>query len=341
MTVVVSASVRRLGLIAPLLALSCGGAPSAPTPDDPGEPPVTRHAVSGLVFYDENADGRLDGFEEVRLGGVSVSVGDRTVTSAPDGRFTIADAPSGQRTATLGLPSLPPFFEPGPAAALLVPPPAGFELAVPVGLPIGTNHPHVYMAFGDSITSGDGSRGGRGYRGPLASMLRTHWGRAEVVNEGQAATKSDAGAARLPASLADVRPAYTLIHYGTNDWNGSRCQRVVWCYTAASVKEMIRLARAAKSVPVVATLIPANPAASAERHRPDDRNAWILETNAAIKQVVAEEGAVLADVHALFVREGEASWPQFFSDHVHPNDRGYDLMAEGFFRAIVDARGSR
>jgi acyl-CoA thioesterase I len=334
--------VRRLVLLPGLLALSCGGSPTAPAPPAATpEPAVTRHLVAGTVFYDENANGRIDDGETVRLGGVSVTVGDRTVTSGASGRFDVPDAPAGQRTAVLGLPSLPPFFEPGAPAALSVPPPAGFELAVPVTLPIGTNQPHLYMAFGDSITQGDGSRGGRGYRGPLAQMLRAHWGHGDVVDEGAAATKSDGGALRLPDSLARVRPAYTLIHYGTNDWNSINCAHVWQCYTEASLRQMVRTAKASRSVPVVATLIPANPDANAAR-RPADRNAWILETNVQIRKLAAEEGAVLADLHAVFAAEGpEPSWGRFFSDHVHPNEAGYDLMAEGFFRAIVQARGSR
>jgi acyl-CoA thioesterase-1 len=303
---------------------------------------VTRHAVSGLVFYDENQNGQLDEPEEVRLPGVAITVGDRTVGSSADGSFEMPDAPAGQRSAAVGVDSLPLFFTPGPAVSLSVPSPAGFRLAVPVALPIGTNHPNVFMAFGDSITEGDGSRGGQGYRITLSNLLRSHWGgRPQVPEEGVTATKSDGGLARLPDTLARVRPAYTLIHYGTNDWNSANCSRASRCYTAASVRGMVQVAKAANSVPVVATLIPANPDASPSR-RPVDRNGWIRETNLALRAVAAEEGAILADLHAMFEAEGpEESWGRFFSDHVHPNQAGYDLMAEGWYRAIVRARSAR
>jgi acyl-CoA thioesterase-1 len=338
---------RRSAPYALAAALSaCGGGagnPAAPTTTATPEPaPTSRHAVSGVVFYDENQNGQLDEPEQVRLPGVAVTVGDRTVGSTADGTFELPDAPAGQRSVSVGVDSLPLFFTPGPPVSLSVPSPAGFRLAVPVALPIGTNHPNVFMAFGDSITEGDGSRGGQGYRITLASLLRGHWGgRAEVPEEGVSATKSDGGLARLPDALARVRPAYTLIHYGTNDWNSINCQHVWQCYTAPSMRQMVRVAKAANSVPVVATLIPANPDASASR-RPADRNAWILETNVELRMVAAVEGAILADLHAMFAAEGpEESWGRFFSDHVHPNQAGYDLMAEGWYRAIVRARSAR
>src|SRR6185295_17674431 len=99
-----------------------------------------------------------------------------------DGAFTIAEVPAGARSAAVEAATLPPFFRAGPQPSFPVPPPVGFALPVSIALPIGTNQPNVYMAFGDSITSGDGSRGGRGYRAELESRLRDHWGRAEVAD---------------------------------------------------------------------------------------------------------------------------------------------------------------
>jgi lysophospholipase L1-like esterase len=45
-----------------------------------------------------------------------------------------------------------------------------------------------------------------------------------------------------------------------------------------------------------------------------------------------QEGAALADIHAVFLREGNLR--SLFVDHIHPNDRGYEIMAAEFFRAI-------
>jgi lysophospholipase L1-like esterase len=329
-------------LLAIVVVASCGGgrgpaAPSTPPPSPtPAPTPLSVHPVAGVVFYDENANGALDPAEDVRLPGVAVRVGGSAAASGADGRFEAPAVPAGTEATTLDAASLPPYFQPGALRSLAVPPPSGFTLAVPVVLPIRGNRPNVYMAFGDSLTLGDGSRGRRGYRAELASRLRGYWGKAEVANEGVEGSKSDEGADRIGASLASVEPAYTLILYGTNDWNTFACRTV--CFTRDALRRMVRQAKAAGSVPVVGTIIPVNPA-YVDRLA-EARNAWIVATNALIRPMVQEEGAVLADLHAAFEEEAAGDLSALFSDHVHPNDRGYGAMAREFFRAITAPVGS-
>jgi lysophospholipase L1-like esterase len=142
------------------------------------------------------------------------------------------------------------------------------------------------------------------------------------------------GLDRLPDSLARQRPAFALIHYGTNDWNGFGCRTL--CGTAENLRRMVRACRAAQTWPVVGTIVPANPAY--EDRMASARNAWIVATNAEIRVMATTEGVSLADLHAAFVRE-EPSLEALFSDHVHPNDRGYAVMAAEFFRALAAPRG--
>ncbi len=299
----------------------------------PEPSPTSFHAVSGVVFYDENGNGSADPGEDARLPGVGVSLGSATGVTNGDGGFTVGAVPAGPRTALLAAPTLPPFYAPGRAASITVPAGEGFVYAVPVVLPIQGNRPHVYMAFGDSLTQGDGSRARRGYRDNLARQLRDHFGGAEVVNEGQSATRSSDGAERLGASLAAVQPAYALILYGTNDWNSFVCRHVDECFTLRSLRAMIREARAKGTMPVVATVPPVNPASRDPLAA--DRNAWVIETNSLLRPLVREEGAALADVHAAFMDEAGDNLPSLFTDHVHPNDRGYAIIADEFFRAVT------
>lgn len=336
----VRAAVLLVALV--LTPAACGretpALPAAPSPAPAASPtPASVHSVAGVVFHDEDGNGVLDGGEDVRLPHVVVSLGGRSAESDAAGSFAAAEVPAGRRAVEIRAESLPPYYRPGRLPTVTVPMPEGAQVAVPVVLPIGANHPHVYLAFGDSITAGDGSRGSRGYRTTLQSRLRDYWGRAEVINDGVPSTRSDDGAARLGASLAAERPAYALILYGTNDWNLSACRHVYTCFTIENVRSMIRQARAAGTLPVVGTIIPVNPAYVARL--PEERNAWIDETNAVLVPMARAEGAVVADLHAALIAETD-DLPALFSDHVHPNDRGYAVIADAFFRALTGPVGA-
>jgi lysophospholipase L1-like esterase len=80
------------------------------------------------------------------------------------------------------------------------------------------------VAFGDSLTTGEGSTNKSGYRDILQAQLAAYFGQAFVVNAGRDGTFSTTGAARIPGVMSRERPAYTLIFYGTNDWNDQFCQ---------------------------------------------------------------------------------------------------------------------
>lgn len=321
-----------------LAGVSCGGGsgPGASTPVAPPAPILPTFPVSGTVFYDANGNGNRDAGEDGTVPGVVVRFGSASGQSAAAGRFTVAAVPEGPRTAAVDTASLPPFFVAPAVPALPVPPPAGFDLAVPAGPPIGSNRPYTFMAFGDSITQGDGSRRREGYRRTLQDRLSAYWGvRADVIDQGLSATRSDDGAGRIDDALRGERPAYTLVLYGTNDWNVFACRSVEGCFTRGNIVAMIRSIKARGGLPVVGTIPPVNPAFSDRSAA--DRNAWIEGTNAVLRPLVRAEGAVVADVHAAMLREagGESGLPALFSDHIHPNDRGYEAIADAFFRALV------
>jgi lysophospholipase L1-like esterase len=325
-----------------LLLEGCGrGGPSSvavPSPSPTAVPtPASVWPVSGVVFYDENANGVIDDGEDVRLPHVVLTLGGRSTESDAEGSFAATAVPEGTRTVDIRPESLPPQFRAGRVPSVAVPLPEGAKVPVPVVLPIGSNRPNTYLAFGDSITAGDGSRGSRGYRSALQSSLRDYWGgRAEVIDDGIESTRSDDGRDRIAGSLAAERPAYVLILYGTNDWNLSACHRVITCFTIENTRSMIRTAKAAGTIPVVGTMIPVNPAFV--NRLADDRNLWVDDTNAALVPMARAEGAIVADLNAAMKAESP-DLRDLFTDHVHPNDRGYGAMADAFFRALTQAVG--
>jgi lysophospholipase L1-like esterase len=297
--------------------------------------PVETFTVRAIVFYDENNNGALDINEGARVPDVTLEIRGNTGRSAKvSGDVTIPNVPRGTQPVGLTTANLPFFYTP-PAQPLTVTVPQAENLVVPLSLNIGTNRPHTYMAFGDSITNGDGSGDDQGYRDRLRAKLAAHFGRGQVVNEGISGGRSPFGAERLPNSLRSARPAYSLIMYGTNDWNDGVCKvATAPCYTIDSLRDMIRSARGSQSLPVLATLPPANPA-FADRGA-EERNVWVADISARIRALAREEGVAVADVQAAFVRAGNL--PRLFTDHIHPNDDGYEIIAQEFFRAVSAAR---
>lgn len=325
----------RLSLAAPglaLLASACGGSSASP---DTGA--SASNSVTGVVFYDQNGSGTLDAGERVRLPGALVSAAGRTATTDAIGGFTITGLPGPSATLSLPLEGLPPYFEPGRVPSVNLPLPAETVVAVPAVLPIARNSPNTYLAFGDSITAGLGATLRQGWPILLERQLKAVRGEASVVADGVGASRSDDGVNRLPASLAETRPAYTLVLYGVNDWN--RCAFVApeACFTVARLREMIRLARGAGSLPVVGTIVPVDPTSTAPRVA--DRNYWVKIQNELIRPMVIAEGAVLADAWIAFGPESQ--WPALFFDFLHPNDEGHEKIATAFAQAITRPRGAR
>jgi lysophospholipase L1-like esterase len=314
------------------LAASCGGGSGNPmgpggTPT-PTPPPGS--AVTGFVFYDENGNGTVDPSETVRLPGVGVAIGGVTTSSVAGGRFSFSSVPNGNQTAQASPASLPAYFTPGTPLSVGVPP-AG-DVPVPAVLPIGSrSRPNVYLAFGDSITAGDGSSDDAGYRDWLRASLRDYWGKADVADDGVPGTKSNKGESRVGSSLATYRPAYLLILYGTNDWNDGECRTEFPCYTIDSLRSMVQQARDAGAFPVVATIPPVNPS-YADRDA-EARNDWVKRMDDLVRAMAKQERAPIAEVHGAFLKQ--PSLPPLFDDFLHPNDAGYRLIAQAFFDAIT------
>jgi lysophospholipase L1-like esterase len=316
-----TASVATVGFVA------CGdGGPGEIVPSPPGV------AVSGVVFYDENANGLRDATEIVPLAGVIVSLGSGQGTSDAQGRFT-AIAPQGSQTVVVRQETLPSYFAPGIRGPVQVP--ATADIAVPLTLPIGSNHSNLYLGFGDSITAGEGGSTPAGYLDYLAEKLRSTWGKASFVEDGWSGTKSDVGANRMADTLADVRPAFTLILYGTNDWNKAECKVAgPACPTVENLRSMIKTARGFQSMPILGTIPPVNPL-FVDRGA-TERNQWVSDTNKLVRDMARQERVPLADVHALFLQQSSLASLFPANDDKHPNDSGYRLISQAFFKAITE-----
>jgi len=314
-------SLRTTGILAAaaLVAGACGGKSG----DGPSGPSTPTHNFTAFVFYDENGNGAADPPEVVKIPNATVSIAGVTARTDGTGRAALTGVKAGQQTLTITPDSLPPYFT---AASVPLTVPTVGDVAVPVQLPLGIAIvKNKYMAFGDSISFGT-------YEEPLQALLRAHFGTAQVVDEGVSGTRSDAGARRVADSLAYARPAYTLILYGTNDWNEQSCKDDRFpCYTIESLRSMIREAKFIGSLPILGTIPPVN--VGFNEQAPAEREEWVKRMNEEIKKLARAEGVVVADIHKAM---SSAPSPRaLYIDYVHPNSQGISVIAQEFFKAIT------
>ena len=321
-------------LLLPLLLLAgCGGgSPTGPGPT--GSPsPSGGQTVQVVVYYDENADGIAQPQEQARVPNVEVTIAGRTARSqSGTGVALVEHVPDGSHAVSLRVDTLPPFYRVGAPVTTSIPLGEGSRVFVPVILPIGQNQPDVYMAFGDSITRGEGVTSDGRYPEQLEGKLGPYFGIADVSNRGADATNTYAAVERIDRNLELGNPAYTLILYGTNDWHLAACQddpKNSLCDTVPNLRKVVRETKAHGSLPVIATLPPVNVVLA-----PSGRNEWIRALNELIKTMAREEGALVVDVYKAFTDKG-GDLSRFYIDDVHPNRDGNAILAEAFFQAIT------
>ena len=246
-------------MLAGLLA-GCGGGtgPTAP----PSPPSVPGSPVTAIVFYDENANGTMDAADHT-VPDVDVVIAGKTGRTGVGGvGATVANVPAGSHPVTLQ--SLPPFFRAGALPTVQVP--EGQPVRIGLTLPIGNNRPDVYVAFGDSITRGDGAAPAQSYPTRLQARLIAHFGDAFVNNRGGDGTNTFEALERFRRNVPANEPAYTLILYGTNDWHDPVCQEnTPQCHTVPNLRMIVRMVKAEGSLPFLATY-PVNPLSRAGRN---------------------------------------------------------------------------
>ncbi|MFF4275630.1 ricin-type beta-trefoil lectin domain protein [Streptomyces sp. NPDC001536] len=197
------------------------------------------------------------------------------------------------------------------------------------------NTPLRVMPLGDSITWGVGSSTGNGYRGPLWNQLAADGHPLDFVgtvrggsmsdpdNEGHSGYRIDQIAALADASLTRYRPNVVTLHIGTNDLQGAsevdsaitRLRSLVNRVTADAPDATVLLASL-----VVST------SSSEER--------WRGTYNQAVRQIAGDAQA--AGKHVAFVDMSSLTTADL-ADSLHPDDAGYQKMADAFHRGIQAA----
>ncbi|WP_328550367.1 MULTISPECIES: ricin-type beta-trefoil lectin domain protein [unclassified Streptomyces] len=195
-----------------------------------------------------------------------------------------------------------------------------------------SNTPLRVMPLGDSITWGVGSSTGNGYRGPLWNELAADGHPLDFVgtvrngsmsdpdNEGHSGYRIDQIAALADASLTRYRPNVVTLHIGTNDLQGaSQANDAI-----AGLKSLVNQITA--DVPDATVLV-----ASLVVSTSSSEEQWRGTYNQAIPQIVSQAQAV--GKHVAYVDMSSLTT----ADPLHPNDSGYQKMADAFHRGIQSA----
>jgi lysophospholipase L1-like esterase len=148
-----------------------------------------------------------------------------------------------------------------------------------------------------------------------------------IANEGLGGEFVADGKNRLPGSITTTRPQVLLLQEGANDMNQPRPPTDA---IVEDLRAMVREARGRGLAVFVGTLLPQRQAACRGYDFCDGVNDTVT-ANAKIRTMVTAEGAFLVDLHQGF--EGQTT-TLLGLDGLHPNEAGYQKMAEMFFEAI-------
>lgn len=167
------------------------------------------------------------------------------------------------------------------------------------------NPGETLVAFGDSLTYGHGAERERSYPAVLARKTSR-----SVVNLGLNGDTAAAAPRRLAEALAQ-NPYMVLIEFGGNDF----MRGVPLEQSVAAVGEMVDAVQAAGAVAAVV-----------------DTGGYygMKKYTKAYKKLAREKGAVFVPgiLDGVFGRRG------LMSDQIHPNARGYELVADKVYKAI-------
>lgn len=160
----------------------------------------------------------------------------------------------------------------------------------------GTN----IIAFGDSLTAGYGAPAGEDYPSKLSALIGT-----TVINAGVSGDTTDAALARLDGDVLSRDPRIVIVGLGGNDF----LRGVPISTTEANLRTLIRKIHDAHAMVILLGF--RFPSLSANYEQMYER-------------VADEERCLLVPK----ILSGILTDPSLKSDEIHPNARGYQLIAE-------------
>ena len=179
----------------------------------------------------------------------------------------------------------------------------------PAPIDFGNNNSNVVVALGDSITEGvDGGDT------PWPARLATLSGK-NVINAGVGGEESSGALNRIGGLLDDYKPGYIIIFTGAND----AIRDLDTDITVGNILAMVQAAKANKTMPIVATLLP-----MVEEHL--IYNSAADRISAGVRNIAKSENVMLVELNAEFTDPDN----ELIFDGLHPNDLGNQIIALAF-----------
>lgn len=156
------------------------------------------------------------------------------------------------------------------------------------------------IAFGDSLTAGYGARAGEDYPSRLASLINR-----EVINAGVSGDTTEMALARIDRDVLARDPKLVIVGLGGNDF----LQSIPLATTEANLRSIVQRIQARGAMVILLGY-----------RFPSLQNNY----GAMYERVAAEEQCLLVPD----LLDGILSDSSLKSDEIHPNARGYAILAE-------------
>lgn len=236
------------------------------------------------------------------------------------------------------------------------------SIDVPPAAPLPAGPVHI-VALGDSLTQGDGDDSGRGYPGRLLEMVNAVRPDSTLTNFGQSGWSSDAlingdqglesqltrAVGELQNATAQGKAALALVWIGSNDlWylyeyggdindegDASDAQSF-----EANIDTILSQLRGTGAQVVIALLddqskrpvaLRGEAFVSITSEELDRMSAHVEVYNQIIRDKAAQYGALTVDFYSTDIFTNSAT---LYDDGNHPNQAGYDIIAQMWFEAI-------
>ena len=198
---------------------------------------------------------------------------------------------------------------------------AWLALAATPGLSAAAPDPATLLVVGDSLSAEYGLARGSGWVALLGQRLAEKKIALRVVNASISGDTTSGGRTRLPALLAQHRPAIVILELGAND----ALRGLPLAMTRDNLAAMARLARAAGAkVVLVGMQMP-----------PNYGRAYAEQFERLYAEVAKAEGAALVPFLLAGVADAPNADALFQPDRIHPTAAAHPRMLDNVWRVLA------